>query len=82
MRFSGVTGRARGPLSGIMNSIVGALIEPLARRWSGQVAGASLAFWAAGLLAYVISAPLPRSGAWRPLYGGAVVPCAASRGAG
>jgi hypothetical protein len=36
-----------------MEQFLGALAEPWARRWSGQVAGAALAFWVTGLLIYV-----------------------------
>jgi len=39
-----------------MDSFLGALAEPWARRWSGKVAGAALAFWAAGVFAYLIRA--------------------------
>jgi hypothetical protein len=36
-----------------MNELLGTLAEPWARRWSGQVAGAALAFWVTGLVIYV-----------------------------
>lgn len=40
-----------------MDQFLGALAEPWARRWSGQVAGAALAFWVAGLVLYVARTP-------------------------
>jgi hypothetical protein len=52
-----------------MDQFLGALAEPWARRWSGQVAGAALTFWVAGLVLYVARTPasaLACSAAGRP----------------
>ncbi len=40
-----------------MDQFLGALAEPWARRWSGQVAGAALAFWFIGLVLYLMHTP-------------------------
>jgi hypothetical protein len=45
-----------------VDKLIGGLAEPLARRWSGEALGASLVFWAAGALLFMLGRSTPQLG--------------------
>jgi hypothetical protein len=45
-----------------MDKLIGGLAEPLAKRWGGEAVGASLVFWAAGALLFMLGRSTPQLG--------------------